>query len=147
MYSQRGPSYSNMVSINVSIPLQWDQRNRQDREVSAKLAMVEVARAQREELQRAHLADVRIMLQEWQSNRERHIRFDEALIPLAEQRTQAALVAYRAGAGNLAAVLEARRSEVDIRIERVKLELDTARLWAQLNFLVASDDPMRTARR
>lgn len=147
MYSQRGPSYSNMVSINVSIPLQWDQRNRQDREVSAKLAMVEVARAQREELQRVHLAEVRIMLQEWQSNRERHIRFDEALIPLAEQRTQAALVAYRAGAGNLAAVLEARRSEVDIRIERVKLELDTARLWAQLNFLVASDDPTRTARR
>ncbi len=26
IYSQRGPAYSNMVSIGVSIPLQWDQR-------------------------------------------------------------------------------------------------------------------------
>src|SRR5262245_26166188 len=32
MYSQRGPQYSNMVSLNVSLPLQWDQGNRQDRE-------------------------------------------------------------------------------------------------------------------
>ena len=32
-YSQRGPAYSNMVSVGVSIPLQWDQKNRQDREL------------------------------------------------------------------------------------------------------------------
>ncbi|WP_438802561.1 TolC family protein, partial [Klebsiella aerogenes] len=38
MYSQRGPAYANMVSLNVSLPIPWDQKNRQDREVSAKLA-------------------------------------------------------------------------------------------------------------
>jgi len=27
MFSQRGPAYSNMVSVNVSVPLQWDQTN------------------------------------------------------------------------------------------------------------------------
>ncbi len=32
MYSQRGPAYSNMVSLNVSLPLPWDQKHRQDRE-------------------------------------------------------------------------------------------------------------------
>ena len=37
MYSQRGPAYSNMISLNVSVPLQWDRANRQDREVAAKL--------------------------------------------------------------------------------------------------------------
>jgi outer membrane protein TolC len=40
MYSQRGSSFSNMVSLGVSIPLQWDQKNRQDRVLGAKLARV-----------------------------------------------------------------------------------------------------------
>ena len=44
MFSQRGSAYSNMVSLNVSIPLQWDQKNRQDREVSARLALAEQLR-------------------------------------------------------------------------------------------------------
>ena len=38
MFSQRGSAYSNMVSLNVSVPLQWDQKNRQDRELAARLA-------------------------------------------------------------------------------------------------------------
>ncbi|MEO8344179.1 MAG: TolC family protein [Betaproteobacteria bacterium] len=146
-YSQRGPSYSNMVSVNVSFPLQWDQRNRQDRDVSAKLALADQARAQREELLRTHTAETEAMLQEWQSNRERFVRYDQTLIPLAAQRTQAALTAYRGGSGNLTAVLDARRNEIDTRIDRVKLESDTARLWAQLNFLIPSDHPTRSAPR
>ena len=53
MYQQRGSAYSNMISVNVSVPLQWDQTNRQDREVAAKLALLDQARAEREDLRRA----------------------------------------------------------------------------------------------
>ena len=38
-FQQRGAAYSNMVSIGVSVPLQWDRKNRQDRDVAAKAAM------------------------------------------------------------------------------------------------------------
>lgn len=136
MYSQRGPAYSNMVSVNVSIPLPWDRENRQDRELAAKLANVEQARAEREETTRAHAAEALAMLQEWRSDRERLTRYDAALLPLANERTRAAIAAYRGGAGPLSATLEARRSEIDTRIERLRLEMDAARLWAQLNYLV-----------
>jgi outer membrane protein TolC len=136
MFSQRGPAYSNMVSLNLAIPLQWDAKNRQDRELAAKLALVERARAEREETVRMHEAETRSMLQEWRSNRERLLRYDGALIPLAGERTRAAIAAYRGGAAMLAAVLDARRGEIDMRIERLRLEMDTARLWAQINFLV-----------
>jgi outer membrane protein TolC len=146
MYSQRGPSYSNMVSINVSIPLQWDQRNRQDREVAAKLALADQVRAQREETLRDHIAEVRVMWQEWQSYRERLARYDATLLPLATERTRAASTAYRSGTGPLAAVLEARRGEIDTSIERVKLELDAARVWARLYFLLPSENSSRAAR-
>jgi len=136
MYSQRGPAYSNMVSLNVSIPLQWDQKNRQDRELAAKLASVEQKRAEREEATRAHVAEALAMLQEWRSDRERLARYDSSLLPLATERTRASIAAYRGNAGTLTAVLEARRAEIDTRVERLRLEMGAARLWAQLNYLV-----------
>ena len=136
MYSQRGSAYSNMVSVNLSVPLQWDQKNRQDREVAAKLALVEQVRAEREEATRMHVAEALAMLQEWRSDRERVIRYDTLLLPLATERTRAALAAYRGGSGPLSAVLEARRGEIDTRMERLRLEMEAARLWAQLNYLL-----------
>jgi outer membrane protein TolC len=139
-YSQRGPAYSNMVSINLSVPLQWDQKNRQDRELAARLASVDEARARREELQRAHEAEVRAMLQEWRSHEERLGRYDASLLPLATRRSEATLASYRAGSGPLTAVLDARRGELDVHIERLRIEMDRARIWAQLNYLLPSHD-------
>jgi outer membrane protein TolC len=136
MYNQRGPAYSNMVSVNVSIPLQWNRKDRQDRDLAAELSTLEAVRAEREEAVRAHEAEVREMLLESQSKRERRQRYDTALLPLAQDRTRAALAAYRAGSGSLAAVLDARRSEIDLQLERLQLQRDVARLWAQLNYLV-----------
>jgi len=136
MVSQRGSAYSNMISFNVSIPVQWDPKNRQERELAAKLAVAEQMRAQREEASREHLAEARMMLQEWQSNRERLARYDGSLIPLATERTRAAIAAYRGGAATLGAVLDARRNDIDTRMERLRLEMDSARLWAQLEYLI-----------
>lgn len=134
-YQQRGPAYSNMISVGVSIPLQWDQRNRQDRELSAKLALVEQARAEREEMLRERVAETRTMITEWENDRERSARYQRELIPLAQQRTSATIAAYRGGKANLPDVLAARRNEIDVRIQALQLEADTARLWAQLNFI------------
>ena len=136
MYNQRGPAYSNMVSLNLSVPLQWDQTNRQDREVAAKLAVVEQVRAEREEATRMHVAEALAMLQEWRSDRDRLARYDTSLLPLATERTRASLAAYRGASGPLTAVLEARRGEIETRTERLRLEMDAARLWAQLNYLM-----------
>ena len=136
MVSQRGSAYSNMVSVNVSVPLQWHPKNRQDREVSARLALAEQIRAQRDELSREHVAEARSWLQQWRGNRGRLAQYDAALIPLAAERTQASITAYRGGSGALAAVLEARRMEIDIRMERLRLEMETAGLWAQLEYLI-----------
>jgi outer membrane protein TolC len=136
MYSQRGAAYSNMISVNVSIPLQWNRKDRQDRELAAELSTVEALRAEREEALRAHEAEVREMLLESGSKRERIKRYDVSLLPLAQDRTRAALASYRAGNGPLGAVLDARRSEIEVQLDRLQLQRDVARLWAQLNYLV-----------
>jgi outer membrane protein TolC len=138
-YSQRGSAYSNMVSVGVAVPLQWDQKNRQDRELAAKLAMAEQAQAQREEALRAHVGEVRAQIQEWENGRERRARYQRELVPLARERTQAVLAAYRGGRGSLNDVLAARRNEIEVRMQALQLEMETARLWAQLNFLLPNE--------
>jgi outer membrane protein TolC len=135
-YQQRGPAFSNMVSFGVSVPLPWDRANRQDREIASKLAMATQARAQREEMLRAHVGEIRVMLAEWQNGRERLIRYERDLIPLARERTRAALAAYQGGKTSLADLLLARRSETDVRMQAIQLDMETARLWAQLSFLI-----------
>jgi len=138
-YQQRGPAFSNMVSVGVSVPLPWDRGNRQDREIASKLATAEQARSQREELLRAHMGEVRALLLEWQNGRERLVRYEKDLVPLAAERSRAALAAYQGGRAGITDLLLARRNETDLRLQAVQLEMETARLWAQLNFLIPSD--------
>ncbi len=135
-YSQRGPSYSNMVSLGVSIPLQWDQKDRQNRELASKLALAVRAQAEREEALRAHIGEVGAMIAEWENGRERLARYEGEMVPLARERTKAALAAYQGGKANLSDLLLARRNEIEIRMQSVELEADIARLWAQLHFLI-----------
>jgi outer membrane protein TolC len=145
MVSQRGSAYSNMLSLNLRVPLQLNQAQRQERELAARLAKVEQLRAEREELTRERTAQARDWLQRWQRNRERLAAYDRSLIPLAADRTQALVAAYRGGGGSLAGVLQARRMEIDVRIERVALEMETAALWAQLEYLLPAAAAGRTA--
>lgn len=134
-YSQRGPAYSNMISFGVSIPLQWDRSNRQDRELASRLALLDQARAQREDALRAYVAEVRMLMVEWESGRGRRARYERELVPLAAERSQALLAAYRGGKTSLAEVLASRRAEIDLRLQALQLEAETARAWARLNFL------------
>jgi outer membrane protein, heavy metal efflux system len=136
MYSRRGSQFGDMVSVGVSVPLQWDRRNRQDRELASKLAQVEQARAEREETARAHLAEVRGMVARWQGNLQRLGEYERSLVPLAADGTQAALAAYRGGKAALAAVLEARRAEIETRVALLRIEMETAALWSELAYLI-----------
>jgi outer membrane protein TolC len=145
-YQQRGPDFSNMVSLGVSVPLPWDRANRQDREVASKLAMAEQIRAQRDEMLRAHVGEVRAMVIEWQNGRERLGRYERDLLPLARERARAALAGYQGGKTSIGDLLGARRNEAEVRMQGVQLEMDTARLWAKLSFLIP-DHALHTGER
>lgn len=136
MYGKRGSQFSDMVSLGVSIPLQWDQKNRQDRVLSAKLETIEQVRAERTELLREQRSYVERLLASWRSELTRLDGYDRTLIPLAAERSLASEAAFRGGQGSLAAVLEARRMEIDTRLERLRIEKQSATLWAELEFLI-----------
>ncbi len=139
-YAQRGPAYSNMLSFGVSIPLQLDQKNRQQREIAAKHALTLEAQARLDDMLRAHEAEQQALLNDWESGNERLVRYHDQLLPMAQQRTQAALLAYSTGKADLASALAARRDEVEARVQALVLEQETARLWAQLYYLTPDDN-------
>ena len=62
MYSQRGTGYSNMVTLELTVPLEIRRGYRQDRKLAAKLAEASQAKAEREDMLRAHTAEVSTMI-------------------------------------------------------------------------------------
>jgi outer membrane protein TolC len=143
-FQQRGPDYSNMVSFGVSVPLQWDRKDRQDREVAARIALAEQARDEREEAQRMHEAETRTLAIEWRNGLERLDRYHAEILPLSADRASALLAAYRGGKATLSELLAARANELDMALQALQLEADTARLWARLNFLFPAARPAAT---
>ena len=134
-YAQRGPAFSNMLSIGVRIDLPIFQRQRQDPAIAAKLALSEQIRAQTEDARRAHLAEIESLLVDWDSAKQRVAKYNADLLPLAKARTDIALAAYRGGKGDLALVLDARKGEIDMRMNQLAAQAEMARAWANLNFL------------
>jgi outer membrane protein TolC len=135
-FGQREPRFSNMVSVMVSMDLPLWKGSRQDRDVAARVKQLEQARAQREDARRMHDAEVRMLLADWTFAGERAQRFSKAMLPLAQERAELALAAYRGGRGELASVLEARRAQTEAELSRLAAELERARAWARLNYLI-----------
>lgn len=137
MYAQRASAFGDMVSVTLSVPLQVDRGRRQDRELAARHAEVERRAAERDEMLRAAVSEAQMLAASLQNTHERIRRYDATLLPLAGDRVQAALAAYRGG-GTLATVLEARRADLDTRMEKLELEREAARMAAQLEFFLGS---------
>lgn len=138
-YSNRGDQFGDMVSLGLSIPLQWNQANKQDRVLSARLQKAEQIRLEREEMRREHRFEVQRLLANWRSNLARLADYDKTLMPLATERGRAMETAFRSGKAPLHDVLEAQRMVTDTQLERLRIEKQTAKWWVELEFLIPQD--------
>jgi outer membrane protein TolC len=135
-YQQRGPAFSNMLSVAVRIDLPLWGEKRQDPLIVARQKQIEQVQASREDARRMHEAEIRGDLAAWETARDRLTRVEQQLLPLARERTQATLAAYRGGRDDLTAVLQARGNEIETRLMLVQQRAELARAWANLNFLL-----------
>lgn len=133
-YQQRGAGFADMVSFGVAVPLPLFAADRQDRGIRASRAALAQARASREDLERQHRAELVSLLDEWQRLGRRISALRSSLLPLARDRIDLALAAYRGGSATLAQVLDTRRAEVEARAQVLSLQRERARVWAQLHF-------------
>ena len=81
----------------------------------------------------------------WRAGLAQLALLDRERLPLARQRVQLTLAAYRGGSARLADVLAERRAALALEMERIELQLSTARLWAQLEYLIPGSAPQVAA--
>ncbi len=133
-YGARSSQFTNMVSIQLSMDLPLAPRDRQQRGVAARQAQVEKAEALREDHLRMLAAELVTEYAAWQVAGERLKRIDDELLPNAKRRVDAALAAYRSGRAELAALLEARRADLEAQLARVEVATRQARARMQLAY-------------
>lgn len=126
--------FPDMVSVGVSIPLPVAPGARQDRETAARLALVEKSEAELAEAIRAAEGEYRGLRSDAARLQERIDRYRDGVLVPSQQRTAAALAAYRSNQASLAMLFEARHEELETQRKLLALNRDLAKVQAQLAF-------------
>jgi outer membrane protein TolC len=134
-FAKRGPDFPDMVSLEFRIGLPLFTKYRQDPQISAKRAELRRIEAEREAELRMHTAEIQQMLVEWHLLGEQVRQYERELLPLARERSRAALASYRAGRGDLRLALDAHRQEIELVVEHAQLLNERGRTWAFLRYL------------
>lgn len=136
MYGWR-PDFDEMVTVQVGIDIPVFRGNRQDREAAAARESLSASQATREDMARRMQAMAASAHRGWSQARTRLARYDEAIVPRASARAEAALAAYRTGKAELDSVLMARRGALDASLMRLELQMDVLKRLTELRYLNA----------
>jgi outer membrane protein TolC len=141
-YGQRardpgGMPRSDMVMLEFGIGLPLFPGNRQDRGIAAREADYQAALAMREDTRRQQAARIRSDIARWEGFKRQVALHEESLLPLASDRSAAALAAYRAG-GPLRPWLDARRDELDLHLSHAEHLAELGHAWVALAYLLPS---------
>jgi outer membrane protein TolC len=139
-YGQRDRDRSDMLSVEVGIALPLFRRTRQDRGVLAREAEYRQALAMRDDERRAVAADIDAALARWEASKRQAALYADRLLPLARDRSAAAVAAYRAG-GELQPWLDARAAELDVHRSHAEQLGELGHAWAALAFLLPEASP------
>ncbi len=137
-YGRRARAFGDMVSIQFAMDLPLFQRDRQDRGVAARVAQRERALALQQDHLRALRAEMAGAWNDWQSAQERLRLIGAEHVPDAAARTESALAAYRGGRGEMAAVIEARRGELEALLLQAEVQAALERSRVQLAYYESS---------
>lgn len=140
-YAKRGDAFSDMVSLEFRIGLPLFGSHRQDPLISAKRAELRRLEAEREAQVRMHYAETASALAVWDAAHRRIQLYESERLPLARQRSQAALSGFRAGRIDLAAVMASHIAEVEVQRSYSELVKELGQAWVFLRYLELDQEP------
>ncbi|EIU4991399.1 TolC family protein [Pseudomonas aeruginosa] len=133
-YQKRGEAFGDMVSVQFTFDLPLFTASRQDPKIAAKRAEVLRLEAEREAMTREHAQALADDLAEHRRLERAVERSRQTLVPLAEEKVRLAMADYRAGRGELMALVAARRELIEARLKHIDLEQQRAQTSARLYF-------------
>jgi outer membrane protein, heavy metal efflux system len=130
--------FSDFVGVQFTLGLPYFTRDRQDRGLAAALQQSRASEDRKRDLMRELHAQISQDYVDRRHFEERVADFDASIIPDASRRVEAARSAYQSGRGSFDAVLLARRSMLDVQLQRLALAVDSARAQVRLDYWSAS---------
>jgi outer membrane protein TolC len=127
------PSYGEMVSATVSIPLQLNRRNKQDRLVAEASARADAAALRAEDARRELAEEYRNAVADYEGAEAELKRVNGEAIPALERAFKAAEARYEGGGGGgLEQPFAIVRRYVEVHIQSVEAQARRARAAAQI---------------
>jgi cobalt-zinc-cadmium efflux system outer membrane protein len=133
-YQKRGAVFGDMMSVQFSFDLPLFPGSRQNPRIAAKQAQLSQLEAEREAMEREHRQQQEDDLAEYHRLSRALRRSQDSLVPLAEEKVALSLSGYRAGTGDLASVIAARRELIEARLKQIDFEQQRALASARLYF-------------
>lgn len=133
-YQHRDRQFGDMVSVQLSWDLPLFPDSRQNPKIAAKQAELSQLEAEREALSREHTQQLENELADYERLNRAVSRNQESLLPLAREKVELSMTSYRAGTGDLSAVVAARRELIEARLKQIDVEEQRALTSARLYF-------------
>jgi len=139
-YIGHRPAFADLAGVQFSVDLPLFTGKRQDPELRAAQLRSQAAQERKEDLVRELRAQATEDYVDWHHANERAATFDKEIIPEARRRTEAAQGAYAAAKGSLDGVLLARRTLLEIQIQRLALVVEAARAQTRLRYFASAGE-------
>ena len=133
------PNYGQMVSAGVSIPLQLNRRNRQDRLVSEAQARASAASLRAEDKRRELERDYAAAMADVEGADAELARINQAAIPQLEAAFNAAQARYQGGGGTLDQPFAIVRRYIEVNMQALEAKGRRARAIAELIHVAGED--------
>ena len=133
-YQHRDRQFGDMVSVQLSWDLPLFPQTRQNPKIAAREAEVNQLESEREALSREHTEQLESELADYERLNRAVQRNAQSLLPLAKEKVELSMASYRAGKGDLNAVVAARRELIEARLKQVEVEEQRALINARLYF-------------
>ncbi|MCO6057849.1 TolC family protein [Pseudomonas sp. MOB-449] len=140
-YQRRGREFGDMVSVQVSFDLPLFAGSRQDPKIAARHAELNQLEAEREARVREYTEQLESDLAAYAQLERAVSRNRDSQVPLARDKVALSTASYRAGTGELSAVVSARRELVEARLRQIDLEAQRALTGARLYFSYGENRP------
>ena len=133
------PNYGQMVTAQVSIPLQLNRRNRQDRLVAAAEARADAAGLRMEDTRRELQAHYSTAMADYEGTNAELTRINKDAIPSLEAAFNAAEARYAGGSGTLEQPFAIVRRYLEVTLQSVETRAKRARAAAELIHIAGED--------
>ena len=133
-YQHRDRQFGDMLSVQLSWDLPLFPGTRQNPKIAARQAQVSQLEDEREALSREHTEQLENQLADYQRLDRSVLRVEQNLLPLAREKLDLSMASYRAGSGDLSAVVAARRELIETRLKQIDVQEQRALTAARLHF-------------